>query len=218
MDIDLIIYTILFIKFLYLYKFIEKFSSKFINHKYIIPLTTKIYSCYHSILIVFFSSLYLYDIISLNLWIYLSYITKIYVIFDIFIVILNIKYFKEWKEILFHHFILFNSMLIIEKYPYEFSHGLLAEISNIPLHYCWFLLKTNRMNTIKFKFSSLLLLILFTIFRIINFSHICIIKLFDFHNVTLFEYSLILTLTIMNYRWWILLLKKFYSVIIKNND
>lgn len=208
------LFTIIFLKYIFLFKYFKNVSFKIIKSDNVINLTSKMISCTHSLLIVTSSILYLTNNITLEMWENCSYLTRVYSIFDLLLIYIFRNNFKnELKETTFHHILLFIGTIYIKDYPIDIARALLSEISNFPLHYCWFLIHVNKKHTHKFKISSILLLFLFTIFRIANFSNLCFTTTLNYKN-----YGFILLplygVTILNYRWWVLLLNKFKKLII----
>lgn len=142
-----------------------------------------------------------------------------YVFFDLYRAIKN----KEYEFIL-HHFVMIFTVLpgfllqygynILPMHYYYFvGKAYLAESSTIFLNNCWLLIKNNKKNSLSFKINSVFLLIMFFIFRIINFSVI----LYEIINLK-YNYFIILhlPLTVLNYVWFFKLLKKSREVFIKN--
>jgi hypothetical protein len=111
-------------------------------------------------------------------------------------------------QMLIHHLILFigtyNYYVIL--YPYQIALALLSETSNQFLYIGWFLIKKNLKNTMIFKINGIILLILFFLFRVINFTYL---SFFIFTNCSFYENILFLPITLLNYYWFFLLVKKF---------
>ena len=84
--------------------------------------------------------------------------------------------------------------------------ALLSEISNQFLYFGWFLIKKKLENTLLFKINGIILLILFFIFRVFNFTYF---SFFIFQNCSFFENIIFLPITLLNYYWFVLLIKKF---------
>ncbi len=208
--------NIYFVTFFVYYGLIFRYLKHSLMRKKTLPgreinLISKIISCIHSFMIIISASLYLTNYASVHTWTNMINITKAYSLFDIFLVFLHRNSFKnDWKETIVHHFILFVGTFYIHEYPDETARIILAEISNFPLHYCWYLINVGKQKNIKFMISALLTLLAFTIFRVINLTHMLYCNIHNMDNMSVTCLSL---LTLMNYRWYYILVKKAYKMV-----
>lgn len=184
---------------------------KFSNFKYenVQRLCTYIYSSFHSYLIIIGSYLFLINKITLETYFKFTIFTASYALFDIIILILN-KTLK--KEFLLHHTLLFISTIITfpneNLYPY-LAYGLLGELSSLFLNKTWFNLHTIPINKKQTMKNTIITIILFTIFRIINYLNLLKVA---FENEYYIGFILTLIVYILNIYWYILLIKKAISI------
>lgn len=169
----------------------------------------------HAIIIFLYSFIYCYiydfDVIYNNL---INGISVGYLIFDSY---RAIKY-KELEYII-HHLVVISAIFptilnemnqyqLPEYYHYLIARAFLSESSTIFLNNCWLLIKQNKKSSTEFIFNSIMLLILFLVFRVINFTLI-------FYRLIQLEYysylSLHVPLTILNYIW-------FYKLMLKTKE
>lgn len=107
--------------------------------------------------------------------------------------------------IFYKHFLLYSNVDIIESARFYLNQMYLAEYAVLPLNYCWYLINTNQCNGLKFKMASILLIITYFVSRVMNFS----IMMYNVWQDGLIRYILLgLPIILMNYYWFILLLKK----------
>jgi hypothetical protein len=164
-------------------------------------------SCIHANIIYISSFLFLINVIDFSIWIHCLDIIRGYCFYDIFFIIYQNPY---DYQMIFHHIIFFvatyNSYIYI--YPYKMAFGLLSEISNQFLYFGWFLIKKKLDNTLLFQINGIILLILFFIFRVLNFTNF---SFFIFEYCGIFECLMFLPVTLLNYYWFSLLLRKFFN-------
>lgn len=168
-------------------------------------LTGYINSCIHANIIWFSSFLFLINIIDFSVWIQCLNIIRGYCFFDTLLILYHNPF--DYQMII-HHIILFIGTYnnYIFKYPSQMAIALLSEISNQFLYFGWFLIKKKLENTLLFKINGIILLILFFIFRVFNFTYF---SFFIFQNCSFFENIIFLPITLLNYYWFVLLIKKF---------
>jgi len=181
---------------------IINFSNKDFN-----KLVNYIISCIHANVICFLSFLFLLNIIDFSLWIHCLDIIRGYIFYDT----INILYNNPYDyQMLIHHLLFFvgsyNNYIL--KYPSQMALGLLSEISNQFLYFGWFLIKNNFQNTKLFQINAIILLILFFIFRVLNFSYM---SFFILQHCSTFENLMFLPITLLNFYWFYLLFKKFFN-------
>lgn len=170
-------------------------------------LVNYINSCIHANTICFLSFLFLLNIIDFSLWIHCLDIIRGYIFYDT----INILYNNPCDyQMLIHHLLFFvgsyNNYIL--KYPYQMAIVLLSEISNQFLYFGWFLIKNNLHNTKLFQINAIILLILFLIFRVFNFSYM---SFFILQHCSTFENFMFLPITLLNFYWFSLLFKKFFN-------
>ena len=170
-------------------------------------LTGYINSCIHANIIYILSFLFLLNIIDFSIWVHCLDIIRGYCFYDNLLIL----YYNPYNyQMLIHHVLLFIGSYnnYIFKYPLWMAQGLLSEISNQFLYFGWFLIKKNLNNTLLFQINAVILLILFFIFRILNFSSF---SFFIFQHCGIFENLIFLPITLLNYYWFYLLFKKFLN-------
>ena len=114
-----------------------------------------------------------------------------------------------------HHIVLLAGLYTnnLYLYPQYYANGLLAEITNPFLYIGWFLVKKKWTHNLVFVINGLLLLILFFIYRVLNFTHLFIIGLTISKNHS--DYLLMLTIMMLNIYWFLKLFEKFIISIYK---
>jgi len=170
-----------------------------------LKLINYINSCIHAKIVYVLSFLLLMNFIDVSVWSNCLDVTRGYCFYDTLMILYQnpLDY-----QMLIHHLILFigtyNYYVIL--YPYQIALALLSETSNQFLYIGWFLIKKNLKNTMIFKINGIILLILFFLFRVINFTYL---SFFIFTNCSFYENILFLPITLLNYYWFFLLVKKF---------
>ena len=100
-------------------------------------------------------------------------------------------------------FVIDNNLVVLARYI--LSRFCLAEIAIIPLNYSWYLINTKQIKTIKFKIISIITLISYLIFRIINFTTL----FYELFILEHYKYMLLGSpLILFNYYWFYKLIKK----------
>lgn len=196
-----------------LYYILKYFTNK--DREYI----SRYYSNIYSIFIVYHSLNYCYNyhyygntLEDDKYFEKINILTATYALYD------SYRAFKK-KEIQYivHHFIMFICVLPMftlnnhpKYYHYYIARALSSESSTIFLNNCWLLIKNNKLDTSLFKVNSLLTLLCFTFFRIINFTLI----IYNIYYLEYYNYILCaLPLTLMNYYWYYKLILKYISVL-----
>jgi hypothetical protein len=204
---DFYYYSLIF----YIFNFSLKKTSlqKFLNFsdKDYSKLFGYINSCIHANIIYISSFLFLLNIIDFSIWIQCFDIIRGYCFYDFLLILYNNPF--DYQMII-HHIIFFIGTYnnYIFKYPSQMAIGLLSEISNQFLYFGWFLIKKKLDYTKLFQINAIFLLISFFIFRVLNFSYF---SFFIFQHCDLFENILFLPITLLNYYWFYLLLRKFFN-------
>ena len=195
-----------------LIKYCTNFQLNKNNH---INFVSQLVSILHTSIIIPISILYLTEFIDVDYLVKYSNYTIAFSIYDsVLVFYYRNTVFKNWKEVILHHIIMLFIVLHIHLYPYEISLGLISEITNIPLYYCWYLIKTKHdkqknIMTWNFKVSSIILLILFTLFRIILFTYLSFVSLKT--ELPYYKKSITPCLTFLNYYWYYKLVQKFIN-------
>lgn len=123
---------------------------------------------------------------------------------------------KKETEFIIHHLIMivslfpivlnyYNIFILNHLYYYYISRAFLSESSTIFLNNCWLLIKENKKSGIEFKINSFMLIILFFLFRIVNFTNIIFSIYYTKYSMFLLLH---IPLTILNYIWFYKLIKK----------
>lgn len=162
------------------------------------------------ITIVSFYNCFITKIINDNMDIYFS-ISLGYAIFD------SYRAFKKKEtEYIVHHLIMiislfpiilnyYNLIILNNLYYYFISRAFLSESSTIFLNNCWLSIKQNKNHNIEFKINSLLLIVLFFLFRIVNFTNL----IYSIYGTEYNKFLILhLPLTFLNYIWFYKLIKK----------
>tara|TARA_B110001454_G_C12706550_1_gene428833 strand:- start:638 stop:1255 length:618 start_codon:yes stop_codon:yes gene_type:complete len=164
-------------------------------------------SCIHAKIVYILSLLFLLNIIDFSIWVHCLDIIRGYCFYDTILILYHNPY---DYQMLIHHILFFigsyNNYIYI--YPLKMAFGLLSEISNQFLYFGWFLIKKNLHNTLLFKINSVILLILFFVFRVLNFSYFLF---FISQYCDSYEFFMALPITLLNYYWFYLLFSKFLT-------
>lgn len=170
----------------------------------------------HAIFTSGLSTVYLMNIISEVSYINLTAISFGFTLYDIekIITIRN----RVWKQMLLHHSLIiaslcplvyygFTNQLIFEVYPYFVGMNYLVEYATIPLNIGWHYHENNKTNTIMFKMASILTLILYLPFRVLNTFYLSILGIFYMDHIPPLQEIQVL-FCIMNMIWFYKLCKK----------
>lgn len=172
----------------------------------------RIVASIHSFFAFLFAGLYLKKYISLTTWRKLLSFSIGYFIFDFSRYLYYDQFaIKTTLESIVHHIIVLLIIInYVKKYPKLSALGFLSELSSLFLHLSWFFYKTELTSTTSFYLSSICLLISFAWLRIYNFIKIWI-KLHK-RNATRSELVLYGSFVLINFYWFILLLKRGWTV------
>jgi hypothetical protein len=167
-------------------------------------------SSLHTIICSISSILYIFDFININLWSKFLCVTIYFCIQDLYLVTLHYNYFnKMYLETLIHHTIFIILILNYEYFKKTLAIGILSEISTLVLNRTWMLYQMKLTKSYTFKLYCILLLILFFIFRIINFT--CMfIYYYPIENIFIYK-NILFIIVILNYYWFYKLCIKFKS-------
>lgn len=190
--------------FLYLY------TNDYIRNKINLPeldyiqLVGKINSVIHATIVVVMSVLFLFGSIDSETWIQCLEVTRGYCLYD---TVMILYYTPKDRNMIIHHLMLFFGSYsnFISIYPEQVAYGLLAESTNQHLYFGWLLIKKGRDKTWYFNANAVILLVMFLIFRVINFTYMFI---FAVQNCSYIEPLAILPILLLNYYWFCLLLHK----------
>jgi|ETNmetMinimDraft_18_1059904.scaffolds.fasta_scaffold08353_1 hypothetical protein len=176
-------------------------------------IASKVTSCINAGLAVGSSCIYLLDNTQTKQIANYLTILRGYTVFDS----INITYYHkhfDWAPTIIHHLSLFCLTRInmnIKRYPYYAARGLIAEITNFPLYFGWFLIKKKKIKTKLFKINAFLLVLLFFLLRASNFTHLTWYVLKD-ANPTQLEKLTMFILSCLNNYWFFKLSKKAFKL------
>jgi len=161
----------------------------------------------HAIILSFFSVLYLAKIIDYGYWVAFLPVCSSYGIFDLSLLTLNYSLFKNsYKTVLIHHgLLIFGPLLVTPQNSYEVAQLVLFEITVPIIDSCWYLYHTNQKETKLFKINSIVGVVSYFIFRVINNIHLFIASFnYDYKIKTVTSLFLCL-----NIYWFLSMLKLF---------
>ena len=214
---ELISYILSFLVLFQNIKILSKllFNSFGLNNRDHISFISKIISIIHTIYVCTLAKLYLNNDISKEIFIEKLVITKAYLIFDLCIICIYNYGRPDFYPFLIHHLVFLFGLYTnhLYTYPQHFAIGLLAEITNPFLYFGWFLLKKRWMDNEIFIINALILLSLFFVYRVLNFTKLFIIALLISKNHI--EHLLMLVITLLNIYWFLKLLEKFVVSILQ---
>jgi hypothetical protein len=200
------IYYSLGFTFSFLYLYTNDYIRDKINlsEKDYIQLVGKINSIIHATIVVVMSVLFLFDLIDSEIWIQCLEVTRGYCLYD---TIMILCYTPKDRNMIIHHTMLFFGSYsnFISIYPEQSAFGLLAEITNQHLYFGWLLIKKGKDKTWYFNVNAVILLLMFLVFRVLNFTYLFI---FAIQNCSYLEPLAILPILLLNYYWFSLLLHK----------
>ena len=131
---------------------------------------SRIFSSLHAIILSTWSISYLINIIDYQLWTRCLPISAAFGTFDLYIVTSKYKHFKkDYITICSHHLVLIGGPLLINEENSKIcSQTYLFELTVPVLDISWYLYNSGLNNTLFFKFNSVITVLFFTVFRIIN--------------------------------------------------
>jgi len=168
-----------------------------------VGLSCRIVSCIHAFLSCYGSYMYLTEQIDYIEWSnkYIM-ISRMYVLYDIVMILLNFNL----NELL-HHIVFYIGMLANdEEISWLVALGLFAEMTNFNLYFGWFLLSLGYNNTIAFKINALMLLVVYFVTRVINYGYLsyAIFNIYGFE----FRFLMLPALWVLNIHWFKTLVNK----------
>ena len=131
---------------------------------------SRIISSTHAMILSFFSTLYLIDIIDYEYWITFLPICSSFGLFDLTLVTIHYSKFKKnYVPIFIHHSLLvFGPLLVTHPNSYVMAQSFLFENTVPILDFSWYLYHTNHNESLLFKVNAVVGLISFFLFRIVN--------------------------------------------------
>lgn len=172
---------------------------------------SRLVSCMNATILLFGSIAYNMNYLSLEWWTLMQAIPVGYCIYDSFL-IASTDLFNDSKEMFIHHFAFALCILLgWNKYYNEISTAYIAELTNLFLYPCWFLVTTHKYNEYPrvFKFLTVMLILSFFFTRVLIFPYL------TYTGFMLNEYisgTGMLVLSVMNIRWFHKLLNKAISM------
>jgi hypothetical protein len=185
------------------------------NYKPVEWITREI-SSLHTLITVCGSILFLFNFIDENIWSYFLTISFYFCAQDLLLISIHYNTFKKfYNETLIHHLIFMYVVYNFKLFPKTLAFGLLSESSTYFLNKTWMMyqLKDQDKNIIKsnkFKYNCIILMILFFLFRVINFSIIFLYYL-KIPNIFIYK-NMLFIIVILNYYWFYKLYLKFISI------
>jgi len=210
----LVITLLFFLNFINMKFVSEKMLRVRVSQKTLINGISKINSIIHSIIIVIVSSNFINNKISEETFIANLTVTRAFLLYDFITMCFYYNYFPGVKLALLHHLVFFIGMHVntINIYPQLAAQGLRAEITNIPLYFGWFLIKVGMMRHPIFVLNAFMLLTLFFVYRVYNFTQLFLIA-FGMRDTEV-ETSVLCVIMLLNIYWFTKLLEKFYTSVI----
>jgi len=195
------------------------FLPKNLKPENVVPWISYVYSTIHAVIIFLGSLLFLYEYVDTEIYKNFHSFSIGYLIFDSLIVASHRNLFKKtWKLTVFHHSIFLYTSLIMKMNVLDLiqqmivARYILAELSTLFLNAAWFLIHLNMQETIYFKLSTLSTLISYSIVRIYNFTDLTYIVVLSY---PLYGSIPAICITLLNYYWFYLLLKKYVQGLFK---
>ena len=175
-----------------------------LSNKDYIQLIGKINSVIHANTVVIMSLLFIFNIIEEENWIKCLDITRGYCLYDTLMIL---YYTPKDRNMIIHHLMLFFGTYsdFVSVYPMNVSYALIAESTNQHLYFGWLLIKKGKDKTWYFNINAVILLSMFLVFRVINFTYLFI---FTLQKCSYLEPLAILPILLLNYYWFGLLLHK----------
>ena len=190
---------------LYNYDYLRNIIN--LTEKDYVQLLGKINSVVHATIVVVMSIMLILGLIDASTWVMCLSVTRGYCLYDTLMIL---YYTPKYRNMIIHHLMLFfgtySSFIMI--YPEIAAYGLLAESTNQHLYLGWLLIKKGKENHWFFKVNAVILLSMFLVFRVLNFTYIFI---FTLQNCSYIEPLVISPIMLLNYYWFGLLLQKALS-------
>ena len=196
--------------FLFIYASIKVLVQRYsINSKLSSPAFVSRYvSVIHTFVLVGLTCAYFLEYLSDELWTYLQIIPFGYCIYDLQLIIAKRHDAGMFNVTTFVHHIIFMLCIIFAfpKFPLHVSLAYLSEVSNPFLYTCYFLHKTNKINTTLFRISAYLLVITFFAFRVVLFTILLFLSFYITDQISVRIFTGILTA--INWYWFSRLMTK----------
>jgi len=168
---------------------------------------TYIYSLVHSLVISISGMCFLFGLIPKSAMDISLNFTMGYVLYDIG-VIMNDKSIPNRIEVIVHHVILYMMLTLRESFFVECVFGMLSEISTIFLNTSWIMYQSGNTNSLIFCLNKYAIIITYLIFRVVNFPVLIIYGIMNNLNLGWIFYLGAAVITILNFYWFVLLLRK----------
>lgn len=183
------------------------------NGEFIEECAARITSVLHMLLAVPVAGLYACNFLGLEVWLKTQQLTMGYLIYDaIYLCSFAAMYGRPLETtMLFHHLSFYLGITVMPPaYEWYIAMAYLAEISNPFLYLSWYMYKTGLHHTFPrlFKYTAILLLGTFFVFRVVNFSYL----LWTVVKMSYIGAVLTAVLWTMNVAWFYKLAYKFKSV------
>ena len=187
------------------------FNSFGLSYKNLIQLIVKINSIIHGLIICYISQRYLSNTVTDEIFMNYIEMSKAYLVYDMWIMVYYHKYIPGLKLGFVHHLLFFVSLYspFLSTHKELAAKALTAEITNLFLYFGWLLLKKGYGKSMVFLLNGVILITLFLIYRVLNFTNLFIISL-AVKNAR-FEQIFIFIITAMNIFWFVKLLEKFLT-------
>lgn len=170
-------------------------------------------SIIHALVMYSLSSLYLFELISYEMFLILQSIPVGYCIYDLLVIFAHPRLYNSTDYATFIHHVVFmySANFLFEEYPREVSLAYLSEFTNLPLYVCYFLLKLNLAGEYPnlFLWSGLTLIPTFAFYRIGIFGYLWYIS-FSYGVVESIVMSLLFG---MNVVWFGKIVTKFLTYV-----
>lgn len=185
-----------------------------LSRKDVINFVLKLNSIIHTCVICKSSFLYLNGDVEKETYLLSLDVSRGYLLYDMAMIVIYSKYVSEVKLTLLHHSIFFLGLYnpIINDYTELVAKGLMSEITNPFLYLGWFLLKIKHHKTFLFILNGFVLMTLFLIKRVFNFTNLFIVSLVV-KDAGIGESMTCFLLMLMNIYWFVKLMEKFFTSI-----
>lgn len=178
------------------------------SEKNLVLFSTRVNSIIHSFNIFFISNNIITGKITSEEFLEKINITRAYLLYDMLIMIYYYEFhLPNFFIMMVHHSLFFCGLFFdtVNQYPVLLAHGLTAEITNPFLYLGWYLIKMKKTNIFVFKLDSIILVLLFFLYRVINFIQLFLIGIAEKKWVETFIFFIIMD---MNLLWFIKLIYK----------
>lgn len=179
--------------------------------------TTRIISTVVSVFMSCMMILYIFDWISVCVWLSLQYILSSYILFDLFIIHAydDVYASSDWSIIL-HHLVTYPvvHLYILGFFPTWYVWAYAAEFSTPFLNLSWYLLHTKKTSSgrsyrkILLAINSCIVVVLFIVFRVLNYIYLLWLSIVGYHAIPI---CVLTVYTVLNILWTRLLIRKVRS-------